>query len=59
MGGAAVMVGMTEVSLLVANHLQRLAELQQRSGQTSQTAHSERGNTVAGLHWRGSQQEPQ
>lgn len=55
MGGAAVVVGVAEVSLLIANHLQRLAELQQRSGQASQTAHSEERNTVVELYWRSLQ----
>lgn len=46
MGGTAVVVGVAEVSLLVANHLQRLAELQQRSGQASQADHSEETHRI-------------
>lgn len=41
------MVGVAKVSLLVVNHLQRLAELQQRGGQASQTAQSEGKDTQA------------
>lgn len=40
MRGAAVMVGITEVSVLVANHLQWLTQLNQCRRQTCQADHS-------------------
>lgn len=38
---AAVMVGITEVSMFIANHLQWLAQLNQCRGKTCQTDYSE------------------
>lgn len=40
MGGAAVVVGAAEISVLVTIHLQRFAQLNQRRGQLCQTDNS-------------------
>lgn len=44
--GAAIMVGITEVSVLVANHLQWLTQLNQCRRQTCQADHSEKKKNI-------------
>lgn len=44
---AAVVVGVAEVSLLEANHLQRLTQLNQCRGQTCQAGHSGENTDVS------------
>lgn len=54
---AAVMVGVAEVSLVKANHLQRFAQLNQWWGQTCQAGYSEKKTDISKitrvchLHW--------